>query len=69
MPPKSDVTPISQGKVGHSHRWYPMQIKNIFEPENNTVGPPVYTMVEYAYLSCICGAVIKSRVKENPNAG
>jgi hypothetical protein len=66
---KPDVKPISAGYIGHSHRWQPMQIKNIFEPIDQAANGVdlVYTMVEYAYLSCMCGPVIKSRVRNNPN--
>lgn len=62
-----DITPM----VPKAHRHYftnVVQVKNIFESYE---GPydglpfksPVYQMVEYAYMACNCGAVIKSRVR------
>ncbi len=48
----------------HKHRWDPLQIKNSFEPViKDAAGVWMYEMIEYAFMACTCGAVVKSRVK------
>jgi hypothetical protein len=47
----------------HQHNWTIGTIKNNFEPVEVSDGkPPVYVMVEYAYLVCKCATVKKTKV-------
>jgi len=72
---KSDIQAQPGAHYPHRHNWVMVQTKNAFEPmqpgENKEQqvyftnhGEPLYRMVEYAYLACTCGAVIKSRVNK-----
>lgn len=52
----------------HEHDWRIAMVKNVFEPKylGNATGPPIFEMVEYAYMLCKCGKVEKSKVtKQN----
>jgi hypothetical protein len=60
---KSDIQPMQPHKHYHS---ITVQLKTMFEPvmdDAPTFDEPLYRMVEYAYLACACGDVIKSTVR------
>lgn len=57
----------------HEHKYFIYQVKSVFEPVQSDDMPAhdlgqLYQMVEYAFLGCNCGDVIKTKVRPNPSA-
>lgn len=56
------------GTGNHQHKWFPWQTKTPFEPAKTEDGVTYFVMREWAYLSCNCGEVMKTRVKTQAEA-
>lgn len=55
----------------HEHKYFIWQVKSVFETVQDDDMPahdlgPLYRMVEYAFMGCNCGDVIKTKVRNNP---
>lgn len=64
------IPPKLQGRYSdreHMHKWFPWQTKTPFEPVKIEDGVTFFAMIEYAYLNCNCGEVVKVKVKTKDN--
>lgn len=54
------------GDIKRPHKHYYnifLQVKNVFEPVDISASPTLYSMVEYSYMACSCGATVRSKVE------